>query len=406
MSNYSNINICIAGKNNIAVEILMYLLDKGIIRKNICVIPNKTDNGKDGWQRSLLKKAKELGVEVKNLDEIYHIDNLLFLSLEFDRIIDPSKFKSEKLFNIHFSLLPKYKGMYTSCMPILNNERITGVTFHKIDKGIDTGGIIAQEEFEIDFMDNARDLYHKYIHYGTLLVKKCLEKLLKNEFIEIKNQNIKDSSYYSKSCIDFKNINIDLNQTAINIHNQIRAFNFREYQLPKVFGVEIISSKILNTKSDKKPGNILFENDLCYAISTVDYDIVLYKDRAKDLYYACENGLTDLVNRLLQIPKIVNVQDEDGKTPLMIAIHNNQKEIVKTLLINGVDLSICDFKGSTPLMYAANAFVNHNDPDILKLLLNFDLNIYQKDYANKNVLDYCVENNNIEALNIIKGNKL
>lgn len=70
--------------------------------------------------------------------------------------------------------------MFTSIMPILNNEKTTGVTFHKIDKGIDTGDIIAQKEFEIDFMDNARDVYHKYIHNGILLVKQCLEKLLKN----------------------------------------------------------------------------------------------------------------------------------------------------------------------------------------------------------------------------------
>ena len=221
----------------------------------------------------------KMGIEIRNLEDVYSIENLLFLSLEFDKIVNPNKFKSNKLFNIHFSLLPKYKGMFTSIMPILNNEKATGVTLHKIDKGIDTGEIIAQKEFEIDLMDNARDVYHKYIHYGILLLKECLEKLLKNEFIESKPQNLKESSYFSKNSIDFKYINIDLNQTAINIHNQIRAFNFREYQVPKVFDTKIISSRPLNSSSNKQAGSVLFENDICFTISTID--MILYYIRIK-----------------------------------------------------------------------------------------------------------------------------
>ena len=101
--------ICIAGKNNIAVEILLYLVELGINKENIYVTLNETDDGKDNWQRSLLKKANELNIKVNTLEDSYCIDNLLFISLEFDRIVNPNKFKTDKLFNIHFSLLPKYK---------------------------------------------------------------------------------------------------------------------------------------------------------------------------------------------------------------------------------------------------------------------------------------------------------
>lgn len=397
--------VCIAGKNNIAVEILIYLVQIGIKKENIYIISNKTDDGKDNWQRSLLKKANKMGIEIRNLEDVYSIENLLFLSLEFDKIVNPNKFKSNKLFNIHFSLLPKYKGMFTSIMPILNNEKATGVTLHKIDKGIDTGEIIAQKEFEIDLMDNARDVYHKYIHYGILLLKECLEKLLKNEFIESKPQNLKESSYFSKNSIDFKYINIDLNQTAINIHNQIRAFNFREYQVPKIFDTKIISSKILNSSSNKKSGSILFENDICFVISTIDKDIAIFKDRVEDLFLACENGNIELLNQLIQIPKIINIQNEIGWTPLIVAIYNNQKDIFKTLLLNGADLNICNFKGTTPLMYAKSSYLKHNDSEILNILLNMDLDIYQKDFLNKNIFDYCLENNEFEVLDIIKENK-
>lgn len=317
--------ICIAGKNNIAVEILLFLLKKGIEKKDILVICNKTDEGKDTWQRSLLKQAKELNIEIKDLDDIYLIDDLLFLSLEFDRIINPSRFRSSNLFNIHFSLLPKYKGMFTSIMPILNNESKTGVSFHRIDKGIDTGAILSQLEFKIDIMDNSRDIYFKYIKYGITLVKQCLCRLLNNDFIDCQIQSTSNSTYFSKSAIDFSNIKIDLNQTAINIHNQIRAFNFREYQVPQIFDKNIISSKILKSSSNKKPGEVLFENNISFVISTIDYDIVLFKDKTEDLFSACENGCYNTVTELLQIPKIVNVQNKFGWTPLIVSIYNNQK---------------------------------------------------------------------------------
>ena len=74
---------------------------------------------------------------------------IFFISLEFDKIINTSLFKTTNLFNIHFSLLPRYKGMYTSILPILNGDKISGVTLHKIDRGIDTGDIIDKCSFRL-----------------------------------------------------------------------------------------------------------------------------------------------------------------------------------------------------------------------------------------------------------------
>lgn len=394
---------CIAGKNDIAVEVLDYLVTKKIPKKDVFVIPNRTDDGVDSWQRSLLKKAKDLNVEVISLEKSYSMSNMVFLSLEFDKIINPEKFLTTNIYNIHFSLLPKYKGMFTSIMPILNNELFTGVTFHKIDKGIDTGDIIEQVEFKINFMDNSREVYHNYINHGTSLVKKCIDKIFKNDFLKSTPQNFIESSYYSKKAIDFSRISIDLNQVAVSVHNQVRAFNFREYQVPKVFNTPVISSKILNSQSKLKAGEVILENDISFTVSTVDKDIILYKDKVDELFIAIEKGSVQDVDRLARVPKVLNVQNKYGWTPLIVAIYNNNKDIVKTLLMSGADLNICNFKGTTPLMYAKSAFVKTNDPEIIKLLLDFGVDIYQTDYDKKNVLDYCIENNEVEALNCIKN---
>ena len=65
--------------------------------------------------------------------------------------------------------------MYTSALPFINGESLTGVTLHKIDLGIDTGDIIGQKRIEILDTDTARSLYLKYIQYGTkLVIENCV----------------------------------------------------------------------------------------------------------------------------------------------------------------------------------------------------------------------------------------
>ena len=137
--------ICVAGKNNIAVDVLEYLIRINNGRYELGVVCNKTETGKNSWQKSLRFFSQRFNVPEYHLEDMYMRDDLIFISLEFDKIVNPDLFKDARLFNIHFSLLPSYKGMYTSAIPILNGEEMVGVTFHEIDKGIDTGNINAQK---------------------------------------------------------------------------------------------------------------------------------------------------------------------------------------------------------------------------------------------------------------------
>jgi len=248
--------ICIAGKNQIAVNALRFFIEKKIISKeDLLVCLNKTDMGKDSWQPSLKLFAEKNDIKIVTLDELYPIENLIFISLEFDKIIHPQKFCSKKLYNNHFSLLPAYKGMYTSAIPILNGEKFSGVTLHLIDDGIDTGDIIDQEKFEIGINDTARDLYFKYLKYGEKIFKKNIFKILDGNINPFR-QSALGSSYYSKYSIDFNNIKIDFNKTSFEIHNQIRAFIFEEYQLPEVLGKKVKKSILTNEKIDRNYRNI------------------------------------------------------------------------------------------------------------------------------------------------------
>ena len=169
--------VCIGGKNNIAVNVCSYLKNN-YTTLELYVIPNKGDDGNDGFQRSLKKYAIDNNIPIVTLSDIYSWDDLIFLSVEFDRIIKPEKFLSKQLYNIHFSLLPKYKGCHTAAMPILNGDSIGGVTFHLIERGIDTGDIIDQEKIIISKEDTCRSLYIKYMSLGYEVIKRNINMVL------------------------------------------------------------------------------------------------------------------------------------------------------------------------------------------------------------------------------------
>lgn len=334
----------IAGKNDIAVEILRYLADYYDDEIDLVVVCNRTETGCDTWQKSLRLEANRRNVRECKLEELYEYRNLVFLSLEFDQIIKPEKFVTDALYNVHFSLLPHYRGMYTSALPILNGEKYSGVTLHLIDKGIDTGDIIAQKTIELDEEETARSLYLKYIDVGITLVKEYIDRLIfKPCELIVKKQDILHATYYGKNAIDYANLLIDMKQTAISINRQIRAYCFREYQIPKIYGKKVIGSKITNRKSRFNPGEIIVESQLGFIVSTIDNDLIVYYDRFDELVQACIDGNFELVKEICTVKQHLREKNAEGKTALMVANDYGHKEIAKYMLCCGEDEGIVDY---------------------------------------------------------------
>lgn len=380
----AKLTICVAGRLNIAVRVLEYLYKNNKGRYNLCAVCCISDDGFNHNQRSLRLYANTIGIKEVALDDVYDIENLLFLSLEFDRIINPEKFKSTRLFNVHFSLLPKYKGCYPSVWPILNGEECSGVTLHRIGKGIDTGEIVAQKSFGICGLD-CRELHKKYIEEGTSLVIQNIDTLIyKDE--KLVPQSSMNSTYYSRKTIDYSNLIIDLRQTACCIQRQIKAFSYRGFQLPSVAGHEIIDCIVTNQPSDKPPGEVLYEDDSSLTLSAIDYNIVLFKDRFAELLDACALGNLSGIQEICAVKKHINDCDsEHGWTPLMVAANHNQKSVVKWLISQGADVTAVDNNGSNLLFYAKDAYEKTGDSSLFKLFLDEGLSVDQCDYLNVSV---------------------
>ena len=384
--------LIIAGKNSIAVDVLGYAMKNLDI--SISVVLNRTEDFKNSFQKSLGFYANLWKIPIINLEEVYEFHDAIFLSLEFDRIIKPSLFKTNFLYNIHFSLLPAYKGMYTSALPLINAESETGVTLHKIDSGIDTGDIISQKKIKISENDTARKLYLKYINEGTKLVIENLSSLINDNYKSFPQSSL-GSSYFGKNSIDYNNLKIYYRKSAFQVVNQLKAFSFREYQLPKFNNIEIGSWEITNEKSILKPGTIVKELTKGFQIATIDFDIILNFDLYGRLCEYSENNNCNALKNLLTVSNLdLETKTKEGWTALIIAAYNGCYECVKQLINAGAEVNAHNNNFTTVLMYAKTNASKTKDNRIINYLLENGADIKLKDVFGKTVIDWVKEEDN------------
>ena len=95
---------------------------------------------------------------LKSILKKLNIDLLLVFA--FGHIISEDLLNVAKhgSFNIHTSLLPKYRGAAPIQRSIINCDRETGITFMKMDAGLDTGPIVTSVKFPIEEGTNTEDL--------------------------------------------------------------------------------------------------------------------------------------------------------------------------------------------------------------------------------------------------------
>jgi methionyl-tRNA formyltransferase len=99
------------------------------------------------------------------------------IAVAYGKLIPKTVFNlpRHRTFNIHFSLLPKYRGAAPVQYALCKGDTGTGVTSFYIQEGIDTGDIIVQEKLSIDATDNAKTLFNKLIPLGVEVMNKTLD---------------------------------------------------------------------------------------------------------------------------------------------------------------------------------------------------------------------------------------
>lgn len=135
-----------------------------------------------------------------------------------------------KIVNVHFSILPKHRGASPVQFAILNGEKTTGVTFHLVEKGLDTGDILATFEYNIPDKITSGELYDELFLFCPKKLSETIKRFHKGE-IEPKKQGVGDISYtystsHPKSTHIYKEDSYILpNEKAEIVERKVRAYN-------------------------------------------------------------------------------------------------------------------------------------------------------------------------------------
>ena len=279
-------DIFFAGTPNSAAEILKSLASNSLFNiKGVITQPDR--KGKRGNQRiespvSLMANSLKIKTykpqnlakeQIQNDIDITNADILLVVA--YGNLIPNWILKSNiKAINIHYSLLPSYRGASPIQSSLLNNDKKTGVTFMQMSEDLDSGKVIKSFEVPINKNDNKSSLEKKLTKLSILNLEKVITDFYSNKIIPVDQEHEKAS--YCKKILKEDSI-INFKEGAEKIFAKFRAYNewpgisfLHKNKVIKIHGLEVSS-----TKSPGIPGDIISFSSSGLTIKTSDYDIVI-----------------------------------------------------------------------------------------------------------------------------------
>ena len=194
----------------------------------------------DANQITVLKPegSQELLGKIEHLDIVLTIGYGILLPLN---ILTLPKFG---FLNLHFSLLPAYRGAAPAQRALLNGETQTGVTVFQLDKGMDTGPIYTQESVEIEPSWRNFELLQHLADLGPGVVQKSFE-MIKNQ----ESPKVQEGAASIAAKIDKAEARLDFTNEVIKVSNSVRAFTYEPgaWTLWKGEPFKICSTRISST---------------------------------------------------------------------------------------------------------------------------------------------------------------
>ncbi len=191
------------------------------------------------------------------LDLFRQGDPEIAVVVAYGRILTPDYLNAlpHGCLNVHFSLLPKYRGAAPVNWAIANGEARTGVTTMRMDDGLDTGDILLVGETEITDGENAIELMGRLAGFGAELLSETL-----NSFgtIEPRKQDASAATY--APILRKEDGQIDWSRPASEINNRIRGFQPfpRSFTFHNGKRVVILKAVPLADRAEKaQPGTII-----------------------------------------------------------------------------------------------------------------------------------------------------
>ena len=146
-------------------------------------------------------------------------------------------------FNIHFSLLPKYRGAAPVQWALINGEKESGVSSFWLEKTLDSGPILVQKELPILPKESAKELFEKLTILGIEVMRETLNKIKNGDCTGIKQEGIVTFAHSLKKSDGF----INWEKSAHDILNLIRGTNpWPGTNTAVIFNGQTIALKVLS----------------------------------------------------------------------------------------------------------------------------------------------------------------
>ncbi|MDE6741461.1 MAG: methionyl-tRNA formyltransferase, partial [Muribaculaceae bacterium] len=184
-----DLKIVFFGTPEFAVESLDALIRKEYKVVGVVTMPDKTaGRGHKLYQSDVKRYALEYGLNILQPEKLKSEEFLsalrdlnadLFIVIAF-RMLPREVWQMPRLgtFNLHASLLPKYRGAAPINRAVMNGDKETGVTTFFLKHEIDTGDMIMQRKTEILPDDNVGDVHDKLMHLGAGMVVETVDAIV------------------------------------------------------------------------------------------------------------------------------------------------------------------------------------------------------------------------------------
>ncbi len=195
--------------------------------------------------------ALELGLPVSHeVDDVLTTvpDGVtLGVVVAFGQIIKPHVLAELPLVNLHFSLLPRWRGAAPVERAILAGDELTGVCVMRVEEGLDTGDVYAVRTVPIDDTTTAAELRGTLVAVGTELLVDTLAQPLGEWIGEGRPQHGEVTHAAKLGSSDFE---IDWDRPVVDIHRLIRVggawTTFRSKRL-KILAADLVDGRIVPT---------------------------------------------------------------------------------------------------------------------------------------------------------------
>lgn len=269
-----DLKIVFLGTPDFAVESLRRIVDGGYNVVGVVTMPDKpAGRGHKLLQSPVKQFALERGlhlmqpVKLKDpefVEELRSLNADLFVVIAF-RMLPEVVWTMPRLgtFNLHASLLPRYRGAAPINWAVINGDTETGVTTFFLKHEIDTGDIISQVKIPILPSDNVGDVHDKLMMLGADLTISTIESILTGTLHTVaQDELIGDAEPTPAPKIFKETCRIDWTRGASEIHNLVRglspypaAWSVLENDATEMGSVKIFETE-LSDRTDLKPGEI------------------------------------------------------------------------------------------------------------------------------------------------------